>query len=429
MNLLFDLFCFIYFKITSILFQNCDISVFETKLKTNFEFNYFLHLESFNFYLFFINLLLKYHATIEYILISLYLFLYKIKRFFDSFLFNFKCFFLLKQRNVMIPLWFSDLKLESGQEITNEIEYNSTEILFKYPCEGSTECSPYIITLERGIYMFEVWGAQGGGPNMGIDSNFTGGKGGYSKGIVRLKELETFYIYVGSSGEPTTGNGGFNGGGAISDEWWLNGNKVGDPTKRAPGGGATDIRLIKGEPIKLKSDDYYTTYFGDEESLNSRILIAGGGGGNSAECGFAGGEQGCVEQCSMHLKHEKATSGNQTDGGITHNGEPAGLGYGGYTTRPNYGISGGGGGYYGGGGASFGGYGGSGFVNKTYFLSGETISGDKDIPLPNNTQIAEIGHSGYGFAKITFLILKQCTMKKCSTLNWKYFALFCIYQT
>ena len=328
----------------------------------------------------------------------------------------------------MFSLWFSDLKLESGHEITNEIVSFPLEILFKYPCEGSTECSPYIITLEKGIYIFEVWGAQGGGPNMGISSNYTGGKGGYSKGIVRLKSQETFYIYVGSSGEPTTGNGGFNGGGAISDERWLYGTSERDPTKWAPGGGATDIRLIKGELKNLTSFEYNTTYYGDEESLNSRVLIAGGGGGNSAECGFGGGEQGCAEHCTFR-KHEIATSGNQTDGGTTWWGEDGGLGYGGYTTVAGFGISGGGGGYYGGGGASYGGYSGSGFINKTYFMSGETISGDKDIPLPYNTLETEIGHSGHGFAKITFLIINQCSINRCSGLNWKYFALFCIYHT
>ena len=87
----------------------------------------------------------------------------------------------------MFSLWFSDLKLESGQEITNEIVSFPLEILFKYPCEGSTECSPYIKKKKKGIYLFEVWGAAGGGSLPGY--------GAFVSGILTIKSQQQFYFY------------------------------------------------------------------------------------------------------------------------------------------------------------------------------------------------------------------------------------------
>ena len=58
-------------------------------------------------------------------------------------------------------------------------------------------------TMCRGKHTLTVWGAQGGN---------TGGKGGYSTGVVNLNENMNLYIYVGGQGSKGS-TGGFNGGG------------------------------------------------------------------------------------------------------------------------------------------------------------------------------------------------------------------------
>ena len=283
-------------------------------------------------------------------------------------------------------------------------------LTLNYPCPGEDECSPYVLTLKPGRYLFELWGAQGCGLNTGINCS-DGGKGGYSGGNILLKDEETFYIYIGSSGTKS-GNGGFNGGGAVGSMMYANCTS----NCRAPGGGATDIRLLPGKLESLKSFDFNTTYFGDNESLESRIIVAGGGGGNSEDHGFGGGESGATSEGYS----ETATSGNQNGPGITHSGVNAGFGYGGYTDTEIYGISGGGGGYYGGGGAREA-YGGSGFVNKSYFHIGSTISGDQPFPSPYDINSKETGHYGDGMVRITFYDYKACTVQK---INHKYYFMF-----
>jgi hypothetical protein len=105
-----------------------------------------------------------------------------------------------------------------------------------------------------GVYLLEVWGAQGGG---------SGGYGGYAKGEIELNKGEILYIFVGErGGQPTGGwNGGGNGG-------RLFGYGYG-------GGGATDIRRHGA-------------------SLYDRIIVAGGGGGQGTNGtqGAAGGGGG-----------------------------------------------------------------------------------------------------------------------------------------
>ena len=75
-----------------------------------------------------------------------------------------------------------------------------------------------------GYYKIETWGAQGGGAN--------GGKGGYSSGIIQIGEGEKIKVFVGGAGN-STGVGGYNGGG----------NAGALVTNNDGGGGATDIRI------------------------------------------------------------------------------------------------------------------------------------------------------------------------------------------
>ena len=82
------------------------------------------------------------------------------------------------------------------------------------------------VTLPKGTYKLECWGAQGGNRSQdSASATVTGsGLGGYSIGILTLTQLTTCYIYVGGQGgmSSSTGNvkveGGFNGGGFASHE-------------------------------------------------------------------------------------------------------------------------------------------------------------------------------------------------------------------
>ena len=105
-------------------------------------------------------------------------------------------------------------------------------------------------TVCRGTHTLTVWGAQGGN---------SGGKGGYSTGVVNLNENMNLYIYVGGQGSRGS-TGGFNGGGTTG-------------SKGGTGGGASDIRI-------------------GTDSLYARVIVAGGGGGKGQDNCAAGGVGG-----------------------------------------------------------------------------------------------------------------------------------------
>lgn len=59
------------------------------------------------------------------------------------------------------------------------------------------------VELPAGQYKLQCWGAQGG--SNAVDANYgitaqTGGKGGYSEGILTLSQKTTVRIYVGGAG-------------------------------------------------------------------------------------------------------------------------------------------------------------------------------------------------------------------------------------
>lgn len=138
------------------------------------------------------------------------------------------------------------------------------------------------ITLPKGKYKLQCWGAQGG--NVTGSYSAIGSKGGYSEGIISLTNPTTFYIFVGGKGSDVstsntsgTVNGGWNGGGGASRKSSYNsGNTYGESFPRA-GGGATDIALVS-------SDMSYSNYRNNRsnDSLLSRFIVAGGGAGASA---------------------------------------------------------------------------------------------------------------------------------------------------
>lgn len=135
------------------------------------------------------------------------------------------------------------------------------------------------IELPKGKYKLQCWGAQGGSnaaySSYGITSQ-TGGKGGYSEGVVTLTQTTTLYIFVGGQGS-SSGNGGWNGGGGGTGiSQYKSGGTLGY-TKVGCGGGATDISLV------TSSMAYNTNRYNERSaaSLQSRIIVAGGGGGGA----------------------------------------------------------------------------------------------------------------------------------------------------
>lgn len=223
------------------------------------------------------------------------------------------------------------------------------------------------ISLPRGNYFVELFGAQGGQCHSKIPY------GGFTSGIIRNSKTKTYYICVGGKGQTGTSetiSGGTNGGG--------NG-KVGLGKFCAGGGGGqTDIRTKKND-------------------FSSLIMVAGGGRGDSTYVEeYTGGRGGGVNGADGERKNDYSTLGTGGSwaeesfgkggyyAGDTH-GHPAGYAQNG--TRGNGGDAfassgassgGGGGGYYGGGGGADVGAGGGG---SGYFSSsvrnGKTGFSDK----------------------------------------------------
>ena len=301
--------------------------------------------------------------------------------------------------------WYTE---ENGEEeITNETPITSELTLYaryvktinNFEYTGNVQ----EITLPKGRYKLEVWGAQGGNY-----SSYQGGKGGYSYGIIELQSSTNLFIYNGGQ---STGNGeGFNGGGSSRNSSYTTtstdseGNQTSHTgsTQNRGGGGGTDIRI-------------------GIDSLYSRVIVAGGGSGaNSGGAGnYGGGTQG-----------GGSYPGTQVSAG---SGGSFGVGANNTTTNYKYTPAGGGGGWYGGGiggvsdsSSSYRRYhsGGSAWVyteasyntwksaNQTdadkyeltseyYLTDAETIAGNQTFKAPNGND--ETGHSGNGYARITYL--------------------------
>lgn len=263
------------------------------------------------------------------------------------------------------------------------------------------------ISLPRGKYIIECWGAQGGYRS----SSDYGGKGGYSVGTLTLTQSTDLYIYVGGAGNSSTTTlsnnsgiyeGGFNGGGHRY-------NYKG-------GGGATDVRIGK-------------------DSLYARIIVAGGGGSDGAtnkKGMYGGGLEGgsTTESCGSggyggtQTGNTWLTTTRSTNASYDTASCYAGFGFGGNGNYASSGYGGaGGGGWYGGSGSypdgsgddDRGGGGGSGYVytaetavnypdgnyvNSSYYLvNAQTIAGNESFTSPTGT--TETGHTGDGFCRIT----------------------------
>lgn len=274
--------------------------------------------------------------------------------------------------------------------------YTGSEQSFTVPCTGN--------------YKMETWGAQGGS----YDNSYHGGYGGYSTGNISLKENQKLYVNVGGQGIEL--QGGYNGGGTVTD-----GN-----LGRA-GGGATHIATSTG---LLKNF---------EKNLSNLIIVSGAGGGaakrgegyGDGNGGSAGGYLGSNGESVNHTNgfgYGYGTGGSQTTGGhivwtagtynisstqLTYSYGLFGIGRG--TNDGAAYATGGGAGFYGGGGAFHGGAGGgSGYIgnsllsNKAMYCYNCATSNDsstKTISTTNvsSTATANYAKKGNGYAKITYL--------------------------
>ena len=219
------------------------------------------------------------------------------------------------------------------------------------------------LQLIPGSYLFELYGASGGGSQPG--------KGGFASGILHVTSPLNVFLFPGGKGSYLAGSGclagGWNGGGSVCTD------KFG-----SSGGGASDVRL-------------------QPNNISSRIIVAGGGGGsgdgqprieNNCPGGDGGGYQGGkAVGFSSNFPGVRIYSngGTQTSAGTSvvlkyglymntdGSGAVGGKGAGGR----NFG-GGGGGGYFGGGGGFdvTGGGGGSSYISSI-FRDPKTLSGSQ----------------------------------------------------
>ena len=234
----------------------------------------------------------------------------------------------------------------------------------------------------QGTYKLEVWGAQG----CSVDSARHGGFGGYSYGSYKSTATMSIYICIGQEGR--------------WGESAYNNRRQNQPSfeRGCSGGGATSITTNltnrgSGELINYKN-------YKDEV-----IMVAGGGGGDdwgSASAGYGGGQKG-GDADGTGATTDKAGTTTYWEGVIV---TEADFGIGGYgynipSTNNDYGGQGGGG-FYGGGGASGSrsGGGGSGYVNTSILTEASTIAGNTSFPSVAGGR--ETGHTGSGWATITW---------------------------
>lgn len=273
--------------------------------------------------------------------------------------------------------------------------------ILNYPYGGTYKS----ITLPKGTYKLECWGAQGGNGTASPSNNsqLFGGKGGYSYGVFSPTSDTVLYLYSGGQGATATDstlsgpNGGYNGGGAGSK----NGANNSNTQTSGGGGGATHIATTSGLLNTLSS------------STASILLIAGGGGG-------AGGWYGSFSTQSSDGGYGGGNSGGSaTNGGgysVSGGTQSSGYSFGqGASASSHVDQGGGGGGYYGGYCSTgtidtviCGGGGGSGYINTSKLTSASTIAGNTSFTSPTGT--IETGHSGNGYIRITVQ----------SIFNWAY---------
>ena len=302
----------------------------------------------------------------------------------------------------------------SGDYVSVEnIHFVGSSIVFSYPCpKDNVNCHGYRITLPKGYWSLEAWGASGGDAyHPPSDTHISGGRGGYSRGVLKLTDTTELFLTLGGHGiSNQTGDqqsylsGGFNGGG--------NGYIGTNQYPGGSGGGSTDIRL-------------------GGNSIENRILVAGGGGGAGSPnrptvLGSFGGAGGGLKGLdgggwNASADGSQGRGANQTHGGERgyteaeeKYGSPGAFFYGGNASLlkgTQSSSGGGGGGYYGGGGAnSAGGGGGSGYIDPILIsyqkIKAVTMNGDEFVPKPGGGITK--GNQGNGRIRIRYLDSYSC---------------------
>lgn len=269
--------------------------------------------------------------------------------------------------------------------------------ILNYPYTQSVATN---ITLPKGTYKLEVWGAQGAKYSGAIS-----GKGGYSYGTLILNTDTNIYLTAGQQGTTPKGYSVSEGG------WPDGGSSYSYDEPRCSGGGSSDIRI-------------------GENSIYARIIVAGGGGGNLPSSsaytytpGSGGGIYGIGGTSQQGSSfYTSGFGGEPTSGGagpdIYSTYQPGDFALGGGWLSGTYTLCGGGGGWYGGGYGNPGG-GGSGYVytsstasqypsecllNSSYYLiNAETIDGNNTFTDYSGSTVT--GHEGNGACRITVLSL------------------------
>lgn len=258
------------------------------------------------------------------------------------------------------------------------------------------------LACEKGAYVLEVYGAEGGYQTYS-SSVKNQGKGGYAKGTVVLPSATNLYVHVGQKGHSGCNT-------STAQPYGGGGKYVQRGTGGAMGGGATDFRLVSGT-------------WSSSSGLLSRILVGGGGGSGAYATNLGennkphGGMQGLGGFSASGSATGKG--GTQTEGGAHVRSS-------GYETSGTFGVGGngsghsdaggtGGGGWYGGGGAFNGGGGGSSYIltESSHKPSGYTPTSTYYLQDTANTTGAR---SGNGYAKAT-LVAKPPTVSIKSKSN------------
>ena len=307
--------------------------------------------------------------------------------------------------------WNVDNSKDALDDLHETCDYCKTRfenLVWDFPYEGKQHVFDVPLS---GVYILEVWGAQGGSAT--ISGTNTGGYGGYSIGTTTLTKGEKLYINVGGQGAGNNGSsnvniaGGYNGGGYGRQ----NGCRVGG------GGGATHIAKVSGVLSSLSS--YKDT---GGTNLSNEILIVSGGGAGAYRYNSGGDARnrngisgGGIQGYSTHTGGNSGYQGTQTGG--------FGFGTGGFLsssvgTGDN--KSGGGGGWYGGtpmwdGHAG----GGSGYIASPNLKSVSSVTkhmtcyscttSDAESTKTNTTTnvsgdpVSDYAKSGHGYARITIL--------------------------
>ena len=319
---------------------------------------------------------------------------------------------------------------DSSKGQINETIQTRKSIVLNYPCSDSSDCTPYVLDVSKGVYKFESWGSKGGEwISSGSGDKSTPGLGGYTAGTLFVPKPTKFYVYIGNVGF-------FN---AVKEM------KNDISCIYSPPGGATDVRLNY-------SEDWWDSY-----SLISRIMVSAGGGGAEWAASIGGNGGGLTGGESISAKSDLGsqvfsdrcpgatqTSGSECISFGSHSAATGEFGSAGktepiqYNGIEDYGAFGGGG-YYGGTSYPYGfaGSGGSSFISgyegckavkeqsetieptdTSYHYSGfvftntKMIIGNETMPLPTSPTEEGI-HSSEGAFRITLLMYHyQCTSKQ-----------------